>query len=353
MNSIRPIKSHVVLMDGTFASLAQGRRSSIGRIHRLLGGELGLPRPTERMRVHYAIGQQWNRWRTIPELIMGTALEERIVEAYGWLATDWRPGDPIFMMGYSRGGFAVRSLAGMIARVGLLRPEFATPRNIRLAWRFYRRGGPQKAMELFRRRRCHPEAPIRMLGCFDAVMALGLRLPFLWMLTEPRFRFHDTHLGQGIAYGYQALALDETRLAFAPVLWDDDHAAGRIEQAWFRGSHPDIGGQLAGYEFARPLANIPLVWMLERAESHGLPLPNGWRALFPCDATAPSLGTWRRWGKLFLARGPRVAGRYATECLHPSLPRPYAGPGRLIGHLADKADVAGIETPPGQGLDPA
>ncbi|WP_240768906.1 DUF2235 domain-containing protein [Paracoccus liaowanqingii] len=339
MTSNRPTLTHVVLMDGTFASLADGRRSSIGRIHRLLTGRSGLPPPPGRLRIRYGLGQQWTRWRTLPDLVMGRILESLITDAYGWLASGYRPGDRICLLGYSRGAFAVRSLAGMISRVGLLRAEAATERHIRLAWRYYHKGGGAAQMQAFRRRRCHPEAPVRLLGCFDTVKALGVPLPGLWMLTEPRFRFHDAHLARGVEHGFQALALDETRTAFTPLLWDDDHAAGRIEQMWFRGAHPDIGGQLSGAERARPLANIPLVWMLERGESVGLPLPPGWRALFPCDAAAPSVGTWRHWGKAFLARSPRQAGRYATEAVHPTVPRPYPGPARLTGSLAAPGPV--------------
>lgn len=360
MTAIRPATTHVVLMDGTFASLADGRRSSIGRIHRLLTGQLG-KMPAGRIRIHYGMGQQWTRWRTLPDLAMGRILETRISEAYGWLATGYRPGDRIFMLGYSRGAFAVRSLAGMIDRIGLLHAEAATERHIRLAWRYYKQGGTAKAMAAFRRRRCHAQAPIRMVGCFDTVMALGLRLPVLWMLTEPRFRFHDAHLGQGIQHGFHALALDETRAAFAPLLWDDDHAAGRVQQMWFRGAHPDIGGQLSGFEFARPLANIPLVWMLDRAESVALPLPPDWRDLFPCDPTAPSIGSWRNWGKAFLARAPRLAGRYRTEALHPIVPLPYRGPALLTGILSPENEPkprrllrpAGPISPDGVPPDPA
>lgn len=327
----------MVLMDGTFASLADGKLSSIGHIHQFLSGENGpLPQPGPRLRLHYGMGQQWNRWRTLPELAMGRSLEHRIVDAYGWLASGYREGDLIFLLGYSRGAFAVRSLAGMIGKVGLLRAEAATERNIRTAWSYYRNGGSDKNRALFRRKRCWPNAPIRMLGCFDTVMALGVRLPILWMLTEPRFRFHDTHLVPEVEHGFQALALDETRAAFAPILWDDDTLpAERIEQVWFRGAHADIGGQLRGLEFARPLANIPLVWMLERAASVGLPLPQGWRAHLPCDPDAPSIGSWRFWGKAFLARAPRMAGHYATESLHSSVDvTSYPGPALLVGHLA-------------------
>lgn len=326
----------VVLIDGTFASLDDGRRSSIGRIHGLLQGKYGAV-DSSRIHFHYLVGQQWESWRTIPELIMGQGLTMRILRAYEWLAKNYHPGDQIFMFGYSRGAFAIRSLAGMIGRVGLLQHERVNERNLYLAWRYYSEGGTEQRLERFRRRRAHDSVPIRMVGCFDTVMALGIRLPLLWMLTEPRFRFHDAHLGPNVQFGFQALALNETRAAFAPILWDDSSKSELVEQMWFEGAHPDIGGQLSGLEFARPLANIPLVWMLERAEFAGLPLPADWKRNFPCDVSAPSIGTWRKWGKAFLARAARVAGRNDTEMLHPSVPLPYGGPAKLTGHLATVA----------------
>ena len=92
-----------------------------------------------------------------------------------------------------------------------------------------------------------------------------------------------------------------------------------MEQVWFRGSHSDIGGQLSGFEAARPLANIPMVWMLERAEACGLPLPESWHDRYVRDVTAPSVGTVRGWGKFFLARRRRVIGADPSERLHPSI----------------------------------
>lgn len=334
MESTPPPVCQVVLLDGTFASLTQGQRSSIARIHALLSGQFGqTPAP---VRLFYTPGQQWEAWRTLPHLAMGIGLENAICDAYAWLARQWRPGNPLFLFGYSRGAFGVRSLAGMIGHVGLLRAAHATRANIQKAWQLYR-SGTSGTVQRLDPAICHDQVPIRMIGVFDTVVALGVRLPLLWMLTEPRFRFHDSHLGAMVEHGVQALALDETRAAFQPLIWDSRQAPGRIEQMWFRGCHPDIGGQLSGLEYARPLANIPLVWMMSRAESFGLPLPQGWREHFPRDATAPSVGSWRSWGKAFLARAPRLAGGDPSEILHPSVPRPYTGPALLAGALADAA----------------
>lgn len=326
--------THVVLIDGTFASLMAGRYSNIGQIYRLLR-----PLRGNTLRVRYAAGQQWEAWGSLLGIAMGRGLGGRIRDAYGWLASGYRPGDRVFLLGYSRGAFAIRSLAGMIDRIGLLRPEEATERNIRTVWRMYQDDETALAMQDgLRGHLCHDRVPIELIGVFDTVMALGIRLPLLWMLTEPRFRFHDQHLGPDVRHGVQALALNETRAAFQPILWNSDgHPPGTVTQMWFKGFHADIGGQLWGKDAARPLANIPLVWMLDQAESAGLPLSDGWRNRFSCDVTAPPVGNWRGWGKVFLARSPRVAGLDPSEALHPTVQRPYPGPAILAEHLLDQA----------------
>ncbi|MFD1794825.1 DUF2235 domain-containing protein [Paracoccus aurantiacus] len=323
--------THVVLLDGTFASLMEGRRSNIGKIYRMLRPMRGAS-----LRIHYSAGQQWEAWRSALGIAMGQGMGGRIREAYGWLASGYRPGDRIFLFGYSRGAFAIRSLAAMIGRIGLLRSDEATERNIRTVWRLYRDEVGAKTLAEVRGRLCHDNVPIEMLGVFETVMALGIRLPFFWMLTEPRFRFHDQHLGEDVKLGVQALALDETRAAFQPILWNSEgHRPGQILQMWFRGCHADIGGQLSGFEAARPLANIPLVWMLGQAEGAGLAFPEGWRNQFAQDVDAPSVGNWRGWGKAFIARNPRVAGLDRSEAIHPSVPRPYAGRTIFTGDLAE------------------
>lgn len=323
---------HVILIDGTFASLTPGRRSSVGQIYSALTGGWGkLPR---RMRVRYLPGLQWERWQTLPDLMVGAELENRIRAAYRWLGRGWRPGDPIYLFGYSRGAFAVRSLAGMIGHIGLIRHDQLTTERVNLAWQLYRTRTFGRALRNFTDKHCESIVPIRMIGVFDTVMALGLRLPLLWMLTEPRFRFHDQRLGDHVALGVQALALDETRAAFNPVLWSSEKAHDRIRQMWFRGAHPDIGGQLSGMEYARPLANIPLHWMLQQAEGAELPLPTNWSSRLVCDASSPPVGSWHGWGKAFMARARRIAGTDPSETLHRSVPRPYTGRAILTGALS-------------------
>ncbi|MCB2136343.1 MAG: DUF2235 domain-containing protein, partial [Rhodobacteraceae bacterium] len=223
--------------------------------------------------------------------------------------------------GYSRGAYAVRSLAGIIDQVGLLRADHATERNVNAAYRYYQRDSESPYEAAFRRRFCHPSIEIEMIGVFDTVKALGVRLPFLWMWTEPQHEFHNHALGPVVRHGYHALALNENRAAFDPILWDTTEGdwQGRIEQVWFRGAHGDVGGQLGGFHAARPLSNIPLVWMLDKAEQCGLSLPPGWRSSFATDPDAPSVGTTRGWGKAFLFRARRTVGTDPSESVHPTV----------------------------------
>jgi uncharacterized protein (DUF2235 family) len=306
--------THVIILDGTMSTLEPGQETNAGLTFRLLQ-EMGAE-----ISVYYEAGVQWPGWGKTLDVMMGRGINRQIRRAYGYLASRYRPGDRIVLMGYSRGAFAVRSLAGAIDRVGLLRAPCATERNIRTLYRHYERTPDSEAARVFARNFCHADVKIEMVGVWDTVKALGLRLPLLWRLAEERHAFHHHHLGQATRNGYHALALDETREVFTPVLWQDTaDFKGHVEQVWFRGTHGDVGGQLSGFEPARPLANISLVWMLDKAELHGLPLPEGWRGRFPTDPHAPSVGTWRGWGKIFLLRRHRVVGQDPSERLHVSV----------------------------------
>lgn len=311
---------HAIILDGTMSTLTPGEETNAGLTYRLLSQQ-GAP-----VSVYYEAGVQLMQWRDAPDVLMGRGINRQIRRAYGYLASRYRPGDKVFLFGYSRGAYAVRSLAGVIDQVGLLKPDAATERNIQLAYRHYQSPPGSPASVAFRAAHCHEAFEIEMIGVWDTVKALGLRLPLLWRWSEQNHAFHSHELGQVVKHGFHALALDETRKVFEPVLWDSrESGAQQIQQVWFRGTHGDIGGQLGDFQQARPLANIPLVWMLERAQSCGLPLPEGWRDQFPRDASAPSVGTWRSWGKMFLLRKRRLVGADPSEHLHDTVPPERCG----------------------------
>ncbi|KEJ98253.1 Uncharacterized protein, PA2063/DUF2235 family [Pseudosulfitobacter pseudonitzschiae] len=315
--------THVIILDGTMSTLMPDFETNAGLTYKLLH-ETGSD-----VSVYYESGLQWSHWRRAGDVLLGRGINRQIRRAYGYLASRYRPGDTIFLMGYSRGAYAVRSLAGIVGFLGLLKAESATERNIREVYRHYEAGGRSDAARAFARMHCHADVPIEMIGVWDTVKSLGLNAPVLWRFSAPNHSFHDHQLGPHVKHGYHALARNETRMAYAPVMWEtrnDWH--GHLEQMWFRGTHGDVGGQLGGFDAARPLSNISLVWMLEKAESCGLPLPEGWAARFPQDPLAPSVGTWRGFGGLFITRRARKVGLDPSERVHPSVAEAARAPSR-------------------------
>ena len=319
---------HVIILDGTMSVLSQGCETNAGLTFKLLsemGGDVS---------VYYEAGLQWSHWCKAGDVLMGRGINRQIRRAYGYLSSRYRPGDRVFLMGYSRGAYAVRSLAGIIDRVGLLRASHATERNIRDVYRHYECAPDGEIAQRYADIHCHRRVEIEMIGVWDTVKSLGLNAPFLWRFSAPRHAFHDHQLGKSVKHGFHALARHETRVAYSPVMWDSNPEwPGKLEQMWFRGAHGDVGGHLGDFMQARPLSNIPLVWMLEKAEGCGLPLPDAWKDRFPQESKAPASGTWRGFGKWFITRKARKVGLDPSERIHPSVREglgnrtPWAWPG--------------------------
>ena len=308
--------THVVILDGTMSSLRAGYETNAGRTLRLLQ-ERG---QTANLTVYYEAGIQWRDWSGTWSVMTGKGINKQIERAYGVLASRYRVGDKIVLIGYSRGAYAVRSLAGVIGYVGLLRAPEATTRAVRQAYRHYKTGARSKASAKFSELYCHEDVQIEAVAVWDTVKALGLRLPIVWRWAQAQHDYHNHHLGQHVRNGFHALALDETRETYAPVMWNCPIGwTGHMQQVWFRGSHADVGGQMGANTASRPLANIPLVWMLERLSDCEVPLPENWQDRFEQDVTAPSAGSWGRWGWLFLSRRRRIVLRDRSESLHESV----------------------------------
>lgn len=312
--------THVIILDGTMSSLHGGKETHAGQLYKLLKEANDAANLGANLTIYYEPGIQWKDWGATLDVMQGRGINRQIKRAYGVLASRYRAGDRIVLAGYSRGAYAARSLAGVIDLVGLVKTTSATERNVQLAYRHYRRGGRGVAAEAFRKRHCHGMVEIEAVAVWDTVKALGVRLPILWRWSAVEHAFHNHALGGSIKHGFHALALNETREAYSPVLWACPPGwKGHMEQVWFSGTHGDVGGQLGGYEAARPLANLSLVWMLERLEQCKVPLPTDWATRFPTDPTAPSMGRWRGWSKMFFVRGARVVGRDPSETYHPSV----------------------------------
>ncbi|EIE49092.1 DUF2235 domain-containing protein [Salipiger aestuarii] len=219
----------------------------------------------------FGVGTSGGLLRRLREGGLGIGLGEDIKSAYHWLATTWKPGDALFLFGFSRGAYAVRSLAGMIARCGLLDLGAVTGESARwdrvdAAYAAYRRLPAGTVWDTPLPRAL--DVPIRFMGVWDTVGALGIPQDFgINVLRRvSRYRFHDTHLGKSVQTARHALAIDERRQSFSPTLWQGHDAGRDIRQVWFPGVHADIGG---GYR-ERGLGDISLRWMIDEAAACGL-----------------------------------------------------------------------------------
>lgn len=234
-------------------------------------------------------GARWGRWRTLYNVtsqMTGLGLSQNIADCYHALIRLYEPGDRIYLFGFSRGAYTVRSLGGVLSLCGIPtrgtygeNPRESTRARRRLvqrALRVYQTYGQSRIKGRLRERRgkryrarfASHEAVPYFIGVWDTVRALGL--PGIGRLVLWRHAFHDTTLNPRVAYARQALALDENRAMMKPELWDEadaDRASGRIKQAWFPGVHSDVGG---GYPESE-LSDLSLEWMVE--EATGIPEP--------------------------------------------------------------------------------
>jgi hypothetical protein len=219
---------------------------------------------------HPGIGASGSMLRRIYEGATGSGISQHIRSAYKWLGDNFRPEDKMFLVGFSRGAYTVRSLVGLLHRVGLI--ERPTWDEVADAYGHYRRNrSPNAVAELdaFRQRLGGRLAvpPVHFVGVWDTVGALGIPLspPLSWIAYGLwRNQFHDTSLSSTVRNAYHAVAIDEQRASFAPTLWTvpaQGTLNASVEQAWFPGVHADVGG---GYREIG-LSDGALDWMLQKA----------------------------------------------------------------------------------------
>jgi uncharacterized protein (DUF2235 family) len=212
----------------------------------------------------------------------GRGMERNVRALYRFLVFNYMPGDEIYLFGFSRGAFTVRTLAGFMNAVGLLEKEdeFYTPELYALYESSARADSPQwqQAFGKVRRRRECP--PILFVGVWDTVGSLGAPGALGQLFNRNKYRYHDIGLNRHIANAYHALAIDEQRGPFAPSLFvRPDGWAGKLEQAWFPGFHCNVGGSLD----PDGVANEPLHWIVEKAEALGLEFDVAYLAHYlPC-----------------------------------------------------------------------
>ena len=301
-------KNIVVCSDGTWQRGGKTPSSNVWRIFQAVDRHSNNSGGNAKQLTYYDDGVGTNnlRWLRLVGGAFGWGLSRNIRQAYAFLCLNYEPGDHIYLFGFSRGAFTVRSLAGMVLDIGLLqraallkagnnrekvlkkllRAHRSTPekswRKEEGHWEKARHKRLRKAYELgdFEPEALRNDIKIRCVGVWDTVDAVGV--PFdnlkgwirfvsrhLFSLRAWQFANHELH--KSVEHGYQALALDEERKTFRPDIWKtqlggDCYCDDRIEQVWFAGTHSNVGG-------GNPkdaLALVTLDWMMQKATACGL-----------------------------------------------------------------------------------
>jgi len=214
--------------------------------------------------------------------IFGAGVIARVVRGFTFVSRNYIAGDAIHIVGFSRGAYTARALAGMISRVGLLNPKVHDLSDKANAYRlgrdaWFKSHGIAVAtsrisglsdllnhcvnyVESWMGRSLRPDSlipniPIKSVAVWDTVGSMGIP-EYIKDRRIDLFRFVDLALSPLVEYGFHAMAIDEMRADFPVTRWD---ARERVTQQWFAGAHADVGG---GYAAAQSgLSDTALAWL--------------------------------------------------------------------------------------------
>jgi uncharacterized protein (DUF2235 family) len=208
--------------------------------------------------------------------VWGAGFEANVEEALHFLVVNYKPGDQLFVFGFSRGAATARGVTRFLERNRGLPQKGDAYFLPRLFQAFVASHGEpathaaiineingelaadkKDALQPFE------EVPVTYLGVWDTVMALGSRFAATGKDTsEPGSTFYAGDAPSVyVRHARQALAIDEHRYDFRPEIWTHAHPNQDMEQRWFAGVHSNIGG---GY-MHDGLANIAFRWILDGA----------------------------------------------------------------------------------------
>ena len=183
--SEKPARKRLALfLDGTWNVVADN--TNVWRMKSLCA-----PQGTDGLRqlVYYNAGVGTQFGSRVRGGMFGYGLDQVVIESYEWLIEQYEEGDEIFIFGFSRGAYTARSLAGLVAKCGLLMP--GAPLGVKQMYERYRRGSeartlwalhaePQTAMagalsvEEQWMLKYSMRVPIKLVGVWDTVGALGV-----------------------------------------------------------------------------------------------------------------------------------------------------------------------------------
>lgn len=276
-------KNIVILSDGTGqeGGKKEGKNSNVYQLFNMLEDR------TDEQIVFYDPGLGTG-FRKVTGNVGGMGISHNIKEAYAFLVEHFQAGDRIYLIGFSRGAATMRSLSSIIHHFGIL-PR-SRPKLIDQAYNIYKERSDEPLddrAEAFVKRHHTMWTRIRFLGCYDTVAALGLpwarASAVLDRFSPFQHKFHDLKLSESVETAVQALAIDDERKTFHPVLWEPecmDHQT--VHQVWFTGMHTDVGG---GYS-EHGLSDISLNWLTDQAVECGIRIYSDHKVKITEDATA-------------------------------------------------------------------
>jgi uncharacterized protein (DUF2235 family) len=208
------------------------------------------------------------------EQAFGLGLKDNVAQAYRYVMQHWRPGDSIYIFGFSRGAYTARAVAGMLLRPGLMRPgsenllpyaveKYAINRYFtqdeydhwaEFARAFCWRTENEPLFETVKQNSpnqvWHYAVPVAYLGLWDTVKAAGF-------LRFGTLRWPYTRALPNVARIRHAVSIDERRRPYREYLVER-HPLG-LEERWFAGVHADVGGTFPDHR----LATIALKWITD------------------------------------------------------------------------------------------
>lgn len=212
-----------------------------------------------------ARGRLERTWTRLKGLAFGAGLIENVADAYRYLMNTYADGDRIFLFGFSRGAYTARVLGGVLQMFGLLCP--GNEGHIPYVMRMYaerrrhahrRQGSAGTDVEFkytFSR-----DVNLHLVGVWDTVCSVG------WIYDPIQLPFSGHN--PLIKIGRQAIAIDERRSLYQPMLWEKPESHQDIKQVWFTGVHSDVGGSYPEHQSG--LSKVTLGWMLNEAVQAGL-----------------------------------------------------------------------------------
>ena len=283
-------KNIVICSDGTGNSAIKGRGTNVFKMFESvdLNGHRFDHKLTAQVAIYDdGVGTESFKVAKVLGGAVGYGLSRNVKQLYKELCRIYDPGDRLFLFGFSRGAFTIRTLAGFIVTLGILKVASTTrdelERKVRKAYKEYRHcyrtslmklflGAPEKsATQRYREAHSHGNESIAFIGVWDTVDAVGLPLNIANVVntTIYQFKFPNLVLSSAVERAYHALAIDDERQSFHPLLWDQSgqqRPGQEIEQVWFAGVHSNVGG---GYP-KQGMSLVALDWMMEKAAAAGL-----------------------------------------------------------------------------------